>query len=334
MCRPRMIARPGILGNLSWMRIAVVGAGGVGGYFGGRLAQAGHRVAFVARGAHLEALRRDGLAVESVAGDFVVRPVEAAADPRDVGPVEAVLVGVKAWQVREAASALAPLLGPDTFVVPLQNGVEAADELAQVVGAPRVLGGLCRIMSYVAGPGRIRHAGIPPHIEFAEWDGRASARVAALREAFASAQGVAAVVPADVSVALWEKFLFIAPVSAVGAVTRRPVGAFRSVPPTAALLADAMQEVFTLARARGVALPDDAVTRTLAIVDAMPPEATASMQRDILEGRPSELEYQIGAVVRLAAPAGVPVPASAFLYASLLPSENHARGAAPAVSSV
>jgi len=232
--------------------------------------------------------------------------------------------------VKDAARALRPLLDGGGFVVPLQNGVEAADELAEGVGAARVVGGLSRILSLVAGPGRIRHTAIPPRIEFGELDRRPRRRLEALREAFAGVQGASAVVPADISVAIWEKFLFIAPVSAVGAVTRVPVGEFRSVPPTRALLQDAMREVHALGRARGVALPDDAVARTMAIVDAMPVEATASMQRDILEGRPSELEYQVGAVVRLAALAGVPVPASTSLHASLLPSERRARGLAAA----
>jgi 2-dehydropantoate 2-reductase len=240
-----------------------------------------------------------------------------------------VLVGVKAWQVRAAAEALGPLLGADTFVVPLQNGVEAADELGEVIGAGRVIGGLCRIMSFVAGPGRIKHTGIVPRIDLGEFDGRVSARVTALREALAAAEGVSAVVPPDIAVALWEKFLFIAPVSAVGAVTRMPAGVFRAVPETRAMLAQSMGEVFAVARARGVGLGPDAVARTLAVIDGLPAEGTASMQRDILEGRPSELEYQIGAVVRLAAPAGVPAPASAFLYASLLPAERRARAGRP-----
>ena len=311
------------------MRIAIFGSGGIGAYFGGRLARAGHRVAFLARAAHLEALRRDGLAVESVAGDFTVRPVEATDDPRDIGPVDAILVGVKAWQVREAAQAMGPLLGPETFVVPLQNGVEAADELAEIIGARRVLPGLCRIMSFVAGPGRIRHISIPPRIEFGERDGRTSALVAALRDAFAQAEGLSAVVPPDIAVALWDKFLFIAPVSAVGAVTRMPAGAFRAVPETRAVLEQSMGEILALARARGVGLRDDSIARTLAVIDGLPPDVTASMQRDILEGRPSELEYQVGAVVRLAAQAGVSAPASEFLYASLLPAELRARGQSP-----
>ena len=211
-------------------------------------------------------------------------------------------------------------------MVPLQNGVEAADELAEVIGTRRVVGGLCRILSFVAGPGRIRHTGVVPRIEFGETDGRTSPRVAVLRDAFAQAEGLSVVIPPDIAVALWEKFLFIAPVSAVGAVTRMPAGAFRAVRETRALLEQSMGEILALARARGVGLPEDAVARTLGIVDGLPPEGTASMQRDILEGRPSELEYQVGAVVRLAAQAGVSVPASAFLYASLLPAERRARG--------
>jgi 2-dehydropantoate 2-reductase len=309
------------------MRIAIFGAGGVGGYFGGRLAQAGHSIAFIARGAHLEAMRRDGLTLESPAGDFHLRPVEATDSPAAVGPVDAVLVCVKAWQVADAARAMAPLLGPETFVVPLENGVEAADRLAAVVGAERVVGGLCRLMSYVAAPGRIRHAAVAPSLDVGERDGRPSERVAALVRAFTGAIGVAVRVPDDIEAAVWTKFLFIAPFSGVGAVTRLPAGAFRAVPETRALLRAAMQEVFDLARARGVRLRPDAVDRTLGFVDALPEESTASMQRDLLEGRPSELEDQIGAVVRLARAAGLAVPVHQLLYAGLLPGELRARAA-------
>lgn len=308
------------------MRIAIFGTGGVGGYFGGRLAQAGESVVFVARGAQLEAIRRDGLRVESQAGDFVVRPAEATDDPGAVGPVDAVIVCVKAWQVAGAARAISPMLRPDSFVVPLQNGVEAADQIAAVVGAERVLGGLCKIVSYVAGPGLVRHAGVPPRIEFGERDGRPSDRVAALRRAFEKAVGVSVGTPADIDAAVWEKFLFIAPFSGVGAVTRVPAGVLRRVPETREMLQNAMQEVFDLARARGIALREGAVARTLGFVDALPPDATASMQRDILEGRPSELEHQNGTVVRLGRESGVPAPVNEFIYGSLLPAELRARG--------
>jgi 2-dehydropantoate 2-reductase len=308
------------------MRIAIFGAGGVGGYFGGRLAQAVESVVFIARGEHLKAIRAEGLQVESVAGDFRVRPVEATDDCSSVGEVDAVLVCVKAWQVREAALAMLPMLGPRAFVVPLGNGVEAADELGTIVGNERVLGGLCRIMSYVIAPGRIRHAGMDPRVEFGERDGHRSERVGALGATFERARGVSAHTPEDINVAVWEKFLFIAPFSGLGAVTRMPAGVIRGVRETRELLMTAMQEVWDLARARRIAVGDEAVTRTLRFVDGLPQDATASMQRDILEGRPSELEYQNGAVVRLGREAGVPVKVNEFIYRCLLPSELRARG--------
>lgn len=308
------------------MRIAVFGAGGVGGYFGGRLAEAGESVAFVARGAHLAALRRDGLRVESLAGDFTVRPVEAAEDPAALGAADVVLVAVKAWQVPEAARALGPLLRADSVVLPLQNGVEAADQIAAVVGSERVLGGLCRILAFQAGPGLIRHTGVAPRVEFAERDGRASARVAALRATFERARGLSVEVPVDIEAAVWEKFLFIAPVSGVGAVTRMPVGVVRKNAESRKLLEAAMAEVLALARRRGVALAGDAVAKTMRYVDSMPEEATASMQRDILEGRPSELDAQTGTIVRLGRAAGVAVPINEMIYASLVGLERRARG--------
>ena len=310
------------------LRIAVFGAGGVGGYLAGRLAQAGRSVVLIARGAHLEALRREGLHVESVAGDFVVHDIEATDVPSSVGRVDAVVVCVKAWQVPDAAAAMLPMLGPESFVLPLQNGVEAADEIAAVVGEHRVLGGLIRIVSLVAAPGRIRHAGLDPQLEFGERDGRRSARVDALRAAFAGVIGVTVATPANIEAAIWEKFLFIAAVSGVGAVTRVPIGAFRSVPETRQMLEAAMDEVFQLARARGVGIAADAVARTMAFVDGLPSGATASMQRDVLEGRPSELEAKSGAVVRLARAIGLPAPVHECIYRSLLPAELRARGAA------
>jgi 2-dehydropantoate 2-reductase len=306
------------------MRFAVFGVGGVGGYFGGRLAQAGESVAFVARGAQLEALRQHGLRVDSIAGDFQL-PVEAFADPAAVGTVDVVLLGVKAWQVDAAAHGLLPLLGPASVVLPLQNGVEAADQLSRVVGPERVLGGLCRVVSYAVGPGHLRHSAVAPQVELGELDGQKSERVERLRASFERCQGVSVGVPVDIHVALWEKFQFIAPFSGLGAVTRMPAGAMREVKETRGLLEAAMREVFSLARARGVALPQGSVERTLGYVDTLPKDATASMQRDILEGRPSELESQNGAVVRLAAAVSVPAPVNGFLYASLLPSERRAR---------
>ncbi len=307
------------------MRIAVFGAGAVGGYFGGRLAAAGEDVVFIARGAHLDAIRQNGLFVESPLGDFRIYPAQATDRPEEVGPVDVVIVGVKAWQVPEVAPAMGPLLGPETFIVPLENGVEAPEQLAAVWGAERVLGGLCRIISTVPAPGHIRHGGMEPYVAFGELDRRPSARAERLREAFARA-GVRAEIPPDIHVALWEKFLFITPFAGLGAVTRAPVGVLRSLPETRALLEKAIAEAFAVGRARGVHLPDDAPARTIALIDGMPPEGTTSMQRDIAAGRPSELDYLAGAVVRIGRQVGVETPIHTFIYHCLLPLERRARG--------
>ena len=309
------------------MRIGVFGSGGVGGYFGGRLAEAGEDVRFVARGAHLAAMRERGLRVTSLAGDFLVHPVRASDDPGQLGEVDVVLVAVKAWQVAEAAEGLKPMLGPATFVVPLQNGIEAPDLLAAALGRDRVLGGLCRIIAWAEEPGHIRHAGVAPSVTFGELDAPGSSpRAEALRAAFARARGVQAEVAPDVRAAMWEKFLFIAATSGLGALTRAPAGIIRSQPETRALLRQALGEIHAVALARGIALPADGVERTLTFVDTLPADGTMSMQRDVIEGRPSELEAQIGAVVRLGEAGGVPVPLHRTIYAALLPLERRARG--------
>ncbi len=308
------------------MRIAVFGTGAVGGYFGGRLAEAGEKVVFIARGQHLQAIRRDGLRVSSILGDFTVAPAEATSDPAEAGCADVVLLGVKAWQVPEAALAMRPLLGPDSMVVPLQNGIEAADQLRSVLGPKPVLGGLCRLVAWLEGPGHVRHAGLTPSIAFGELEGSESQRVERLREAFRRARGITVETPHDIKTALWGKLTFIAAVAGVGAVTRAPAGVLRSLPETRNLLAAVAGEVLALARASGGALTDEAVTRILVAVDGLPAAATASMQRDLAEGRPSELEAQLGAVVRLAREKGVPAPVTGVLYASLLPLEKKARG--------
>jgi 2-dehydropantoate 2-reductase len=307
------------------MRIAVVGAGSVGGYYGGRLAQAGEDVAFIARGEHLKAMLATGLRVTSLQGDFTIHPVQATDDPRWVGPVDMVLLGVKAWQVPEVAPTLTPLIGGQTGVIYLGNGVEAPAQLAHALGPGAVLGGLTRISATIAAPGYINHLGIEPSIAFGELDGHPSVRADALRQAFERAK-VKVSVPADIQAAMWEKFIFIAAISGVGAITRVPAGVFRQVPESRQMLEAAIAEVIAVARAREINLREDMAARTLGIIDALAPTVTASMQRDIMEGRPSELGAQNGAVVRMGLEAGVPTPVHAFIYASLLPQELKARG--------
>ena len=306
------------------MRIAVFGTGGAGGYFGAQLARAGEEVIFIARGEHLRAIREQGLRLETPAGEIVVRS-EATDDPAQAGAVDVVLVGVKTWQVAEAARAMCPMMTPRTFVVPLQNGVEAAAELAAVLGAERVLGGLCGTISRVTMPGRILSIGKTNFIKFGELDDHRSERAEHLRQAFERA-GVNAEVAPNIQTAVWEKFIFVAPYGGVGAVSRAPVGVIRALPETRRMLERGMQEILAVARARRVSLPDGIVEKSMGLIDSLAPDSTTSLQRDISAGRPSELEAWSGAVVRLGRETGVPAPLHEFIYHSLLPSELRARG--------
>jgi 2-dehydropantoate 2-reductase len=220
-----------------------------------------------------------------------------------------------------------PLVDADTVVVPLLNGVEAPDVLSAALGGEHVLGGLCRIFAHIEGPGHIAHTGFPPTIDFGELEGGSTPRVQRLADVLGHCKGVIPTVHEDIVAAMWIKFAFIAAVSGVGSVSRAPYGVIRSVPQTRSLLEQAMAEVQAVGRGRGVDLPDDLVGRIMSIVDALAADEIPSMQRDVMAGRPSELEAQNGAVVRLGAEAGVPTPVHGFLYASLLPQERAARGA-------
>jgi 2-dehydropantoate 2-reductase len=306
------------------MRIAVFGTGGVGGYFGGRLANAGEDVTFIARGDHLRAIKVNGLMVESRSGNFVVFPAKASDDVSEVGEVDLVIVGVKAWQVTEAARTMKPLVGPDTTVLPLQNGVDAVPQLVHELGADRVIGGLCRIVSFVVKPGHIKHAGFTPSIVIGEIDNRRTDRITEIEHMFRRA-GLEITVAPDIQVALWTKFLFIASFSGVGAMANETAGVFRSDPKWRLQMVQAMEEIYTLALKRGIKLASNSIDAAMASVNALPEDATSSMQRDIAAGRPSELESQNGAVVRLARETGVEVPIHASIYEMLKPLEEKAR---------
>ncbi len=299
------------------MRIVVIGAGGVGGYFGGRLAEAGNDVTFIARGDHLRALHTSGLKVESFKGDMAINPVQATNDPSEIAPVDCILIGVKAWQVPEAAEAIRPVVSPETMVVPLQNGVEAPAQLVSVLGEKPVLGGLCKIISFVVEPGFIRHLGAEPYIAFGELNNRLSERVETLRKVFAAA-GITVEIPENIQVAMWEKFLFISAVSGLGALTRAKIGELRQNPETRRQLEEAMQEIFNVAHGHNIPLSPEIIPNTMSFIDNLPPDGTASMQRDIMEGRPSELNSLTGAVVRLGQKAGVETPLNTFIYNELV----------------
>jgi 2-dehydropantoate 2-reductase len=306
------------------MRIAIFGTGGVGGYFGGRLAAAGEDVTFIARGPMLKALIERGLRVDSIKGDFTVGRVRATDHPSTVGHVDVILACVKAWQVPEAAEAMRAMVGPGTIAIPLENGLEAPEQLAAALGREHAGGGLCGIVSFIAGPGHIRHTGVEPFVNFGELDNSPSERLTRLRDAFTHA-GVLADIPPDIHRSMWTKFLFIAVLSGIGAAARVPVGLWRMVPETRALATGALQEIVAVAAARGVTLAPDAVARTLERFDSLPPDSTASMQRDVLDGKPSELDSQLGAAVRMGRTFGVPTPIFDALYAALLPGERFSR---------
>ncbi|HEY6244482.1 MAG TPA: 2-dehydropantoate 2-reductase [Pyrinomonadaceae bacterium] len=306
------------------MRIAVFGTGGVGGYFGGRLAHAGEDVTFIGRGAHLRAIVASGLKVDSPTGNFTIYPAKATDDTNEVAQVDLVIVGVKAWQVPEAARTMKPLVGANTTVIPLQNGVDAVSQLVAELGAERVIGGLCRIVSFVVEPGHIRHAGFTPSLIIGEVDNRRTDRIVSIYELFRRAD-LEITIATDIEAALWMKFLFIASFSGVGAVANAPAGVLRSDPKWRAQMLASMQEIYELAHARAINLPPDPVANVMAAVDGLPEDATSSMQRDIAAGKPSELESQTGAVVRMAQESNVDVPTHDFIYKTLRPFEEKAR---------
>jgi 2-dehydropantoate 2-reductase len=289
------------------MRIAIIGAGGVGGYFGARLALAGEDVHFVARGTQLAAMRAAGLRVRRDGGDVEVRAVRATDDPAAIGPVDAVLIAVKLWDTESAASMARTLTGPETAVVSLQNGVRKDDTLRAVLGAGNVLGGVCYISAFIEAPGVIRQVGSMQKIVLGEYDGRASARARALLASLERA-GIDAALSDSIARAIWEKFVFLACLAGTTSAIRLPIGAIRGNPATRALFRDALAEVVAVARAEGVALTDAFVDDRMAFADSLPATMTSSMHGDLEHGRRLELDWLSGDVVARGRRLGVPTP--------------------------
>ena len=302
------------------MKLAIVGSGGVGGYFGARLAQHGRDVSFIARGEHLLKMQSGGLMVESPDGNFSVANITATDQPESIGEVDCVLVAVKGWQLESVVEPMQPLIGPETIILPLQNGVDAPHFLSSKFGEERVLGGLCGIIAHLNGPGAIRHVGIKPYIQFGELNGEHSTRVEALA-AVLKVDGIKAQLVDDIGLAMWHKFIFIAPISGVTSVACASIDQVASTADTRALLVQALNEVIAVGQAAGIALNEGDAARTLKLIDSTPVGGTTSLQRDIEAGSRSELEIQIGAVKRMGAELNVPVPAFEYIYAALLPQE-------------
>lgn len=313
------------------MKILIMGTGGVGGYYGGLLAQQGNYVTFIARGAHLYAIRHEGLKVKSVHGDFIVSPASATEDPEKAGPVDLILFCVKTYNTDEAAEAIRPVVGPHTVVMSLQNGIDAAERIGEVVGMEHVIGGATWLSSAVEAPGIIKQISQFRRIVLGELDGDRSARIQSIYEVLKNT-GITVEISENIQKVLWTKFVFIAAASGLGSLTRLPMGDFRSVPETRSLLSSIMQEVHAVANAQGVVLDPDVVQKSLEFTDNAAPHIKPSMQLDVETGHRTELESMIGVIGRKGRKLGVPTPVADFVYASLLPVELKARNKALPVS--
>lgn len=299
-----------------------MGTGGVGGYLGGRLAQAGKDVTFIARGKHLEAIRTTGLRVDSICGDFIVHPAKACSSTKEIGCANLIILATKAWNLDEALEQMRPMVGSDSLILPLLNGMEHITLLRSAFGE-RVLGGLCRISSFIEGPGHVRHVAVQPYIAFGSFaHPTPSCKLGAVLECFTGVLGVQAECPVDIHAAMWHKFIVMSAISGVGAATRKPIGECRSDPTIRTLMLRALEETAAVGVSFCSALAaDEAVRMALHRIEMTEPSLTASMHKDIEQGKRSELEAQTGAVIRMGRSKGVPTPTHEWVYEQLLPLE-------------
>lgn len=298
------------------MHIAIIGAGGVGGYFGARFAHEGEKVTFIARGAHLAAMREHGLRVRSANGDMSVNPVEATDDATTVGIVDLVMIAVKLWSTHDAIETARSMMGPNSTVVSFQNGIEAEDALIAAFGRERVLGGVANIAALIETPGLIRHNGTMAMLQFGELDGTRSPRVQTLLDICKRA-GIDAKVPDDINKAIWEKYVFLASLSAMTALTRLPLGPLREDPDTRALFRQLAEEVVAVGRAKGIPLAEATVDAMMGRLDGLPGDMVASMLGDLKRGNRLELPWLSGGVVQAGRKVDVPTPAHQFVYTAL-----------------
>lgn len=300
------------------MRIAVVGAGGVGGAFGAALAKAGADVTFIARGAHLAAMKSQGLKIEGGRGETHLVPTQATDDPKAVGPVDYVLFCVKLWDVESAGEHIKPLVGPNTAVIPLQNGIDAPERLLPILGPKAVMGGVAQISASIVAPGVIRQVGTFMRLLFGELDGSKSARGEALFEMCKKA-GFDVVLSEQIVTELWLKFILLATNASLIALVRQPIGKVRDDPDMQQQWIAAYKEVIAVGKARGVMLPDDALDRMMAFNTSAPPAMKPSMALDLERGNRIELPWLGGKVVELGRQLGVPTPTHSLMYAALKP---------------
>ena len=303
------------------MRIAVFGAGGIGGYLGARLNEVGEELIIIARGEHLAVIQEKGLKIESPKGNFIAHPQIATDDPSQVGEVDAILLGVKAWQIPEVTHALRPMLGPDTAVITLQNGVDTPSKVAAIVGAEHVVIGLAIVRCFIVKPGHLRHTvDLDPNVQIGEMERQSSERVKHLSQILKKAQ-LSVRMPEDIHAAMWAKFFLMSVMSAMGTVTRTTTEVWRSIPETRKMTEIVLSEAARVAKIHGVKLSDEIVENTMNLIDTMADGHMTSVANDIIEKRPSELEAVIGYLVRLGKELGIDMPVTSFIYNTLLPQE-------------
>lgn len=301
------------------MRVAMMGSGGIGGYFGGRLAAQGCDVTFIARGRHLEAIRTQGLRIDSRdMGNATIQPAKATDKPSEVGIVDYVIIGVKLWDTADAGHAILPMVGPETTVLSLQNGVECDDILAPIMGADRLIGGMAQIASSIDEPGIIKHIGTMQRVVMGEPAGGSSPRVVALHAALEAA-GIMAEISPDIERTIWEKFVFLVGLSATTCLMRTTIGPIRQDPDRREMLLNIMRETVAVGRAKGVALPEDYAEDRLAFTDGLPADMTSSMHHDLERGNPLEAAWLSGAVARFGRDLGIPTPVNQAVFATLKP---------------
>jgi len=303
------------------MRIAVIGTGGIGGPYGAALTKAGADVTFVARGTHLAAMRENGLRVEGDRGETHIRPAQATDDIASIGTVDFVLSCVKLWDVEEGAEQIRPIVGPHTAVIPLQNGIDAAERMIRILGDKPVMGGMAFVTGTIVAPGVVRQTGTYQQMTFGEFDGRVSERGQRLRD-LCEAAGFEGVLSTDIMVPVWQKFLLLVPLSGLNALTRLPLGKWREDPDLVNLYEAALRETVAVGLAEGVRLPPDSADKTLAMMRSMPSHHTTSMGNDLLRGNRLELPWFAGKVVELGRRHGIPTPVNGFIYAALKPYVN------------
>jgi len=306
------------------MNILIYGTGGVGGYFGGRIADAGYKVSMIARGEHLEAIQQNGLEVESINGNFRVEPFLATDDLSKVPSPDLIILGIKSWQIPKAAIALKPFVKEETMILPLQNGANNVENLLEVFPEKNIIGGLCNIVTFVTGPGQIKHASRDPLITFGELDNSKSERILQLKEIFDDSK-ITNIIPENIQIEIWQKFLFITTVSGLGGLTRASIDILRESEYLYDLMKNTAKEILAVANAKGIRLSQKNYDWAFEVIQKLPAGTTASTQRDIMNGKPSELENFNGYIVKEGKRLGIATPVNEFVYECLLPMEKKAR---------